>query len=262
MTDSKIEVFEMLTREIARWGRRNLVASLVFVLASVVLLCLPTMARAQTGTGQGVISGIVTDSAGASIPNAAVAIRNTSTNVVINVTTNGTGYYEIRDLNPGNYEVSVTASGFDKTVDSGVTLLADGHPSIDLALKVGSSNQTVVVSGLSPLIDTQTVSVGQVLTSEEMAALPNGQAPIWLAMLAPGIQSNYAQNYQLGGADPSWNGGGPQFGAYGRIGANEFSLDGAPNMSNQRGQAINLSAEELGQTSVNITQFDASVGHT
>jgi hypothetical protein len=129
-------------------------------------------------------------------------------------------------------------------------------------MKIGASSQTFIVNGASPLIDTQTVSVGQVLTSEEMSALPNGQAPIWLAMLAPGVQSNYAQNYQLGGADPSWNGGGPQFGAYGRIGANEFSLDGAPNMTNQRGQGINLSAEELGQTSVNITQFDSSIGHT
>src|SRR6202042_336298 len=105
------------------------------------------------------------------------------------------------------------------------------------------SNVTERVTGENHIYNTQAVSIGQVLTSEEMSALPNGQAPIWLAMLSPGVQSNYAQNYQLGGADPSWNGAGPQFGAYGRIGANEFSLDGAPNMSNQRGQAINLSAE-------------------
>jgi hypothetical protein len=247
-------------RNPARRAEKYLIAKVVFIVALAALLCLPSSAPAQTG--QAVISGIVSDQLGASIPKAAVAIRNTDTNVIIIATTNGTGYYEIRDLNPGNYEVSVTATGFEKTVHPGIALLADGHPSIDMALKIGSSSQTVVVNGESPLIDTQSVSVGQVLTSEEMSALPNGQAPIWLAMLAPGVQSNYAQNYQLGGADPSWNGSGPQFGSFGRIGANEFSLDGAPNMANQRGQAINLSAEELGQTSVNITQFDASVGHT
>jgi hypothetical protein len=250
----------MMVRGFARRMRRNLLAGFVFVFASAAHFSLSATAWAQTG--QGIISGIVSDSSGASIPSADVSIRNTDTGVVIKATTNGTGYYEIRDLNPGNYEVSVTASGFDKTIHSGIVLEADGHPSIDMALKVGTSSQTVVVNGASPLIDTQTVSVGQVLTSQEMAALPNGQAPIWLAMLSPGVQSNYAQNYQLGGADPSWNGSGPQFGAYGRIGANEFSLDGAPNMANSRGQAINLSPEELGQTSVNITQFDASVGHT
>jgi hypothetical protein len=46
------------------------------------------------------------------------------------------------------------------------------------------------------------------------------------------------------------------------MGSLGFSLDGAPNMSNRRGQAINLSADEPGQTSVNLTQYDASVGHT
>jgi hypothetical protein len=131
-----------------------------------------------------------------------------------------------------------------------------------LELKIGNSSQSIVVNAAAPLVDTQAVSIGQVITSEEMSALPNGQASVWLAMLSPGVQSNYAQNYQLGGADPNWNGPGPQFGSYGRIGANEFSLDGAPNMAGQRGEAINLSAEELGQTSVNVTSFDASVGHT
>jgi Carboxypeptidase regulatory-like domain len=260
MFDTKIAQVAMLTKEIPQTrGRRDVLSRCVFIFVFAVLLCLPT---AWAQTGQGIISGIVTDTAGASVAHAAVAIRNTATNVVINVKTNDTGYYEIRDLNPGNYEVAVTAAGFEKAVHPNIVLLADGHPSIDTTMKVGSANETVTVNGASPLIDTQTVSVGQVLTSEEMSALPNGQAPIWLAMLSPGVQSNYAQNYQLGGADPSWNGAGPQFGAYGRIGANEFSLDGAPNMANQRGQAINLSAEELGQTSVNITQFDSSVGHT
>ena len=255
-------ILQMMMSDFARQTNRESLSRLAFVIASALLFCLPVTARAQTGTGQGIISGVVTDPAGASIPHASVAIRNTSTNVVIKVTTNDTGYYELRDLNPGTYEITIDASGFEKMVDSGVILEADGNPSINLTLKVGTSNQTIIVNGVSPLIDTQSVGVGQVLTSEEMSALPNGQAPIWLAMLAPGVQSNYAQNYQLGGADPSWNGGGPQFGANGRIGANEFSLDGAPNMSNQRGQAINLSADELGQTSVNITQYDASVGHT
>ena len=255
MTDSKIAVFQMIMR-----ARRDLLARFVFAFTSAVLLCLPSVALAQTG--QGVVSGIVSDPSGASIPHAAVAIRNADTNVIIKATTNGTGYYEVRDLNPGNYEVSATASGFEKTLASGIVLEADGHPSINLAMKIGNSNVTVTVTGENPLIDTQAVSIGQVLTSEEMSALPNGQAPIWLAMLSPGVQSNYAQNYQLGGADPSWNGAGPQFGAFGRIGANEYSLDGAPNMANQRAQALNLSAEELGQTSVMITQYDPSIGHT
>lgn len=260
MTDPKIAAIQVFMKKFPRRGRSHLLATLVFAVAVAGQMYCPSTALAQTG--QGIISGVVTDQSGASIPKAAVAVNNTDTGVVIKVTTNDTGYYEVRALNPGNYQVSVTASGFEKSIQPRIALLADGHPSINLALKIGQTSETVVVNGEAPLIDTQAVSVGQVLTSEEMSALPNGQAPIWLAMLSPGVQSNYAQNYQQGGADPNWNGAGPQFGSYGRIGANEFSLDGAPNMANQRGQAINLSADELGQTSVNITQFDASVGHT
>jgi hypothetical protein len=241
-------------------GKRSL-GGLIRLLFIAAVVQLAPFAIAQS-TGQGIISGIVTDSAGASVANAAITVRNADTNVSINAITNNTGYYEVRALNAGPYEISALAAGFERFVHSGIVLLADGHPSVDMNLKIGNQSMSIVVNGGTPLIDTQAVSIGQVLTSEEMSALPNGQAPIWLGMLAPGVQSNYAQNYSLGGADPNWNGSGPQFGAFGRIGANEFSLDGAPNMAGQRGQAINLSPEELGQTSINITPFDAAVGHT
>jgi hypothetical protein len=145
---TKAAILQMGLRDIARWTRRDVLARLVLVFAFAILLCFSATAWAQTG--QGIISGIVSDSSGASLPKATVAIRNTDTGVIINVTTNGTGYYEIRDLNPGNYEVSVTVAGFDKTVHSGIVLLADGHPSIDMALKVGTTSQTVVVNGISP----------------------------------------------------------------------------------------------------------------
>jgi hypothetical protein len=169
-----------------------------FLLLVVCGALFASHALAQS-TGQGVISGIVTDSTGASVHHAAVTVRNTDTNVSINAVTNDTGYYEVRDLNEGPYEVSVTASGFERLIRSGIVLLAEGHPSIDLQLKIGNSTQSVVVNAAAPLIDTQGVSIGQVLTASEMSALPNGQASVWLAMLSPGVQSNYAQNYQLGG---------------------------------------------------------------
>lgn len=237
-----------------QYSLKLLVALLVFVFGANHVL-------AQT-TGQGIISGVITDPVGASVQGATITVTNTDTNVAINVVTNDTGYYEVRDLNPGPYEVSVTAQGFERVVRPAITLFAGQNPTVDLTLKVGSSSQTITVSGAAPLIETQEASIGQVLTSEEMSALPNGQAPIWLGMLSPGVQTNYAQNYQLGGADPSWNGAGWNFGANGRTGANEYSIDGAPNAANERTQAINLSPEETGQTAVTVNAFDAQVGHT
>src|SRR5258708_2461339 len=89
VTISKSATFEVMMTGFARRMRRNLLAGFVFVFASTMLLCLSATAWAQTG--QSVISGVVSDSSGASVPNATVAIRNTDTGVVINVTTNGTG---------------------------------------------------------------------------------------------------------------------------------------------------------------------------
>src|SRR5580698_8398780 len=75
VTDSKIAVFQMIMR-----ARRDLLARFVFAFTSAVLLCLPSVALAQTG--QGIVSGIVSDPSGASIPHAAVAIRIADTNAI------------------------------------------------------------------------------------------------------------------------------------------------------------------------------------
>jgi hypothetical protein len=93
----------------ARQGEANLLVKAVFGCEfAAPLLWLSSAVVAQTG--QGIISGMVSDPSGSSIPHAEVAARNTDTNVVINTTTNTTASYEIRDLNPRNYGVSVTAA--------------------------------------------------------------------------------------------------------------------------------------------------------
>jgi hypothetical protein len=233
------------------------------LLMFVVLFPLASSLAGQTAaTGQGVISGVVADSKGVSLSGATVTISNVDTKVSYTAKSNDTGYYEVRDLNPGTYEVAATASGFEQLRRTGIILQAGQNPSVDLKLSVGSQTETIVVNGGAPLIETQDVSIGQVLTSEEIQQLPNGTSSLWLAMLAPGVQSTIAQNFQQTGGSVDWNGNGQYFGSYGRISANEFSLDGAPNNGGNRNQAINPTGEEIGQVGINITQFDSSVGHT
>ena len=246
----------LIVRGTTRWVISLAVAALFLLQGG------PSAVAQDVATGQGIISGRVYDSAGRIVPKASVTVRNVDTNVTWTATTNDTGYYEVRDLNPGPYEVLIEASTFEQLKQTGITLLAGQNPSLDATLKVGSANEVVTVTDGSPLLETQDVSVGQVYTAQEIDSLPNGVSSLWLAMLSPGVQTTLAQNYQLAGGDLSWNGAGSAFGAYGRIGANEFSLDGAPNMGNNRGQAINPTAEEVGQLGVNVTEFDASFGHT
>jgi hypothetical protein len=228
---------------------------------AVISIGIVIPALAQT-TGQGIISGVVVDPTGNSVVGASVTVKNTDTNVSSTVLTNDTGYYEVRDINAGPYEVSASAKDFEKLVRTGIVLVADGHPSVNLALHLGNSSQTITVSGDAPMLENQSVSITQVLSEEEVASLPNGTSALWLAALAPGVQTSLAQNYQQGGGSLSWNGIGQSIGTYGRPGANDFSLDGSPNVGNGQQAAVNSPADDLAQQVMTPTAFDATVGHT
>src|SRR5882724_11478475 len=90
----------------------------LLALALLLLLSITVPITAQT-TGQGIISGTVIDAQENSIAGASVAAKNADTNISIERVTNDRGYYEVRDLNPGTYVITVSAKGFETTVRSG-----------------------------------------------------------------------------------------------------------------------------------------------
>lgn len=229
-----------------------------------VVLFLVSLGRmsGQNLTGQSSISGVVMDGQGSAVVNADVAVTNTETNVTVHLKTNSTGYFLEDNLNAGKYAVTVTAGGFQTLTQSGITLQASERREVPVKLSVGSEKETVVVNADAPLLETESVSTGQTLTSAELDSLPNGTSSIYLAMMAPGTQTQLASNYQQNGGSNSLNTPSQSFGAYGRIAANEFSLDGAPNMGNNRGTAISPTADELAQVKVVSTAYDAQQEHT
>ena len=108
---------------------------------SIVVICLLlvcSFAKAQV-TGQGAISGTVTDTSGAVIVGAHLTITNVETNVSHDSDTNGTGYFEVNDLNPGTYNISASVAGFETLHRQGITLEAAAHLNVPLALKAGAS---------------------------------------------------------------------------------------------------------------------------
>ena len=105
----------------------------------VWLLLVGAYANAQV-TGQGTISGTVTDSSDAVIVGAQVTVTNSATNVSNNVVTNSTGYFEVDNLNPGVYKISVSAPGFEKLLQQGITLDADARLNVPMKLNPGSSH--------------------------------------------------------------------------------------------------------------------------
>jgi hypothetical protein len=217
-------------------------------------------AKAQV-TGQGAISGTVADSTGGVIAGAHLTIRNVETNVVHETNANRTGYYEVDNLNPGIYSISASSSGFEVLTRQGITLDATAHLNVPIVLKPGAISTTISVTADASLLDVETGSNGQVLTTRQVENLPvAGNNTTYLSYLAPSVQANNSvsqnQTDTVGSNAVSKN-----FGVFGQLGVNDFSLDGAPNMQG-RAAAINEPPDALGQEKFDVSGYDATVGHT
>ena len=94
---------------------------------------------------RGTITGTVTDSAGAPMPNVVVNITNTATNTLVRVTTTGTGEYNVASLQPGSYRVEIVAPGFKRYVQAGIEAAAGTSVRLDAKLEIGQVTETVEV---------------------------------------------------------------------------------------------------------------------
>src|SRR6202049_4108463 len=125
---------------------------------------------AQTETGQ--IAGTVLDPSGAAIPNAAVTAKSPTNGVTRTAKTSGTGVYTITDLLPGPYDVSVVAQGFSQSQQR-VTVTVGGRIGQDFQLQVGAATTLVEVSESATTVNTETQTLSQVVTENQIRELPN-----------------------------------------------------------------------------------------
>src|SRR6202167_2755510 len=115
--------------------------------AAISIVCLLATAVARAQNVYAAIHGTVTDASGAVLTNASVIIVNTSTNITTTATTDNKGYYIVPQLQIGGpYEVTIAAPGFQKFIQSNLTLNVNDNRDIDAKLKVGADNTTVSVS--------------------------------------------------------------------------------------------------------------------
>ncbi len=146
---------------------------------------------ASKASAQSIIAGVARDSSGAVLPGVTV---EASSDVLIEksrtVTTDGDGRYSIVDLRPGTYSITFTLAGFNTFKRDGVIVPSNVTVPISAEMKVGSLQETVTVSGQSPVVDVQNVSKVQVLTRDLMDAIPTARNMQAIGALVPGIRLN------------------------------------------------------------------------
>ncbi len=150
--------------------RRSSVA--VMLLALTALVCVPSVLSAQTAE----IAGVVRDASGAVLPG--VTVEASSPALIEKwrvVFTDGQGQYRVIALNPGAYKLTFTLPGFNTVAREGIVLTAAFTATVDVALSVGSVEETVTVSGQTPLVDIQATTQRRALTSELLNELPRAE---------------------------------------------------------------------------------------
>jgi len=162
--------------------RRMLSAAAATLLLAIVL-AMPSLAEAQSA-----IVGVVKDTSGAVLPGVTV---EASSDVIIekvkSATTDESGTYRISDLRPGVYSVVFTMPGFNTFRRDDLRLNAEFTASIDATLAVGALEETVTVTGASPVVDVTTAAHTSVLDREAIDVIPTGRSIQGMAQLVVGI---------------------------------------------------------------------------
>jgi hypothetical protein len=186
----------------------------------VFLLLAAVSLSAQTF--RGTILGTVADPSGAVVSGAKVTVKNTGTGLERSTETSGDGSYSVPELPIGTYNVTVTQTGFQTFVATGVTVDVATERRVDAALKTGEVSTKVEVAGdLLPQVETTSAELGGTLTADRIESLPvNGRDYQKLIYLNPGIAGSPDQITDSPGSYGTFS----MNGSRGR--SNNFLLDG------------------------------------
>ena len=159
--------------------------------ASLFAAAIAFVAIASTASAQSAISGLVRDSSGGILPG--VSVQAASPALIERAreaVTDEQGRYTIVDLRPGLYKVTFALAGFTTLVRDGIDLPSNFTATVNVELKVGALEESVTVSGDSPIVDVQSVQHTAILKRDLIDALPTGRTYAQLGALAVGVKPN------------------------------------------------------------------------
>lgn len=230
---------------------------------AILFLLVLSCATMEAQESRGSLTGRVSDPTGAPVPDAHVRLRDTQTGAASESTTNDAGSFTASFLLPSFYTVSVEHAGFRTLTRDNVQVRIGDVVQLDLQLALGDVSQNVTVSAETPLLETGTASLGQVVGSQQLSELPIASGNVAeLVTLAPGVSSGSA----IAIHKAAFNAGTSSIVADGNaINSNEWTIDGVPNMFASGSVpriAFSPPATTIREFKTETTFYDAAMGHT
>ncbi|MGB9402050.1 MAG: TonB-dependent receptor [Candidatus Acidiferrales bacterium] len=229
------------------------------ILVSIIFLVMTAgVAFAQSNAGE--IAGSVHDPQGAVVPGAAITITNAATGLTRNATTADNGLFRFPALPAGTYALSAEKSGFAAAKLERIEVLVDEIATVDVALALAQSTQTVTVESSVTLTDTETAHLGGVINEAQVTTLPlNGRNFAQLALLNAGVSASGGGGGQQGG-----EGGVSGYSSNGqRSTSNNFMVDGVDNNNYEAGSVAQLpSIDSIQEFQVQTNNYAAEYGRS
>lgn len=238
------------------WGRRGLLGIVAGIAFALCFFLSSGTSSAQAVYGS--IFGTITDSTGAVVANATITVTDVSKGTTVTVQSGASGEYRVQHLIPDTYKVTAEASGFKTTNTDNVAVYADTAPKVDMSLTPGATNESVVVTGGAPLLQTEHVDVNTILNERAVETLPNFNRNFTaFELLTPGTSYigwdvGEAQNPQRS----------QQIEVDGQLPfATGYELDGTDNQDPVIGIAvINPNLDAVSEMKVTAQNYDAEFG--
>ncbi|MEP6570335.1 MAG: carboxypeptidase regulatory-like domain-containing protein [Acidobacteriota bacterium] len=224
------------------------------VVAILALSAIAAMAQATTGS----LRGTVLDASGAGVAGASVTAKNEATGGESKATSSGEGTYELSNLLPGTYAVTVEATNFKRSVGTGVIVKVGIVNGYDAKLEAGNVSETVTVTaGTEEIVQRDQSQISTTIEARKVTDLPSngaGGGIDTLALLAPGVIANRSGGTNTNGTGLSVNGN--------RGRSNNFQIDGADNNDlSVAGPALFVdSADSIQEFQVITNNFSAQYG--
>jgi hypothetical protein len=236
--------------------------------AWILVFCLAVAHPIRAQVSGATLTGAITDAQGGAVAGAKISVKNLGTGIVSETTSNDVGAYNVPNLVPADYEVSVSVAGFNTTT-SKVTLTVGAKQEMNIKLTVGQVTQTVEVQGAAVQIDLASSTISGDVNGSQVRELPlNGRDWAALATLQPGVMENREHRDVTAAGGAGGRGLGDQLSiSGGRPSQNSYRLDGVivNDYSNQGPGSVlgaNLGVDAIAEFSVLTSSYSAEYGYT